>query len=144
MKLGMIAACVAALATAGVAAAQDLTINEYVVQMVAERADAGETLVGDIVFDEIEEGESATHTFRINPRKSYFVYAACDDDCGDIDLFGENDDGDVVDVDEEDDDIPLLLVLPGESGRSLTVTLDMAACDTDVCVYAIGLYEVED
>jgi|JI9StandDraft_2_1071091.scaffolds.fasta_scaffold49151_3 hypothetical protein len=144
MKLGMIAACVAALATAGVAAAQDLTINEYVVQMVAERADAGETLVGDIVFDEIEEGESASHTFRINPRKSYFVYAACDDDCGDIDLFGENDDGDVVDVDEEDDDIPLLLVLPGESGRSLTVTLDMAACDTDVCVYAIGLYEVED
>jgi len=140
----MIAACVAALATAGVAAAQDLTINEYVVQMVAERADAGETLVGDIVFDEIEEGESASHTFRINPRKSYFVYAACDDDCGDIDLFGENDDGDVVDVDEEDDDIPLLLVLPGESGRSLTVTLDMAACDTDVCVYAIGLYEVED
>ena len=144
MKLGMIAACVAALAPAGVAAAQDLTINEYVVQMVAERADAGETLVGDIVFDEIEEGESASHTFRINPRKSYFVYAACDDDCGDIDLFGENDDGDVVDVDEEDDDIPLLLVLPGESGRSLTVTLDMAACDTDVCVYAIGLYEVED
>ena len=144
MKLGMIAACVAALATAGVAAAQDLTINEYVVQMVAERADAGETLVGDIVFDEIEEGESASHTFRINPRKSYFVYAACDDDCGDLDLFGENDDGDVVDVDEEDDDIPLLLVLPGESGRSLTVTLDMAACDTDVCVYAIGLYEVED
>ena len=132
------------MATAGVAAAQDLTINEYVVQMVAERADAGETLVGDIVFDEIEEGESASHTFRINPRKSYFVYAACDDDCGDIDLFGENDDGDVVDVDEEDDDIPLLLVLPGESGRSLTVTLDMAACDTDVCVYAIGLYEVED
>jgi hypothetical protein len=144
MKLGMIAACVAALATAGVAAAQDLTINEYVVQMVAERADAGETLVGDIVFDEIEEGESATHTFRINPRKSYFVYAACDDDCGDIDLFGENDDGDVVDLDDEDDDIPLLLVLPGESGRSLTVTLDMAACDTDVCVYAIGVYEVED
>lgn len=144
MKIGMLAACVAALATAGVAAAQDRTINEYVVSLVAERADPGETLVGDIIFDEIPEGESATYTFKINPRKSYFVYGACDDDCSDIDLFGEDSDGDVVDLDDEDDDIPLLLVLPGESGRSLTVTLDMAACDTDVCVYGIGLYEFEE
>jgi hypothetical protein len=144
MKIGILAASVAALVATGVAVAQDLTINEYVVQMVAERADPGETLIGDIVFDEIEEGESATYTFKLNPRKSYFVYAACDDDCSDIDLFGEDNDGDVVDLDDEDDDIPLLLVLPGESGRSLTVTLDMAACDTDVCVYAIGLYEFED
>lgn len=144
MKIGFLAASVAALVATGVAVAQDLTINEYVVQMVAERADPGETLVGDIVFDEIEEGESATYTFKLNPRKSYFVYGACDDDCSDIDLFGEDSDGDVVDLDDEDDDIPLLLVLPGESGRSLTVTLDMAACETDVCVYAIGLYEFED
>ncbi len=144
MKIGILAASVAALVATGVAVAQDLTINEYVVQMVAERADPGETLVGDIVFDEIEEGESATYTFKLNPRKSYFVYGACDDDCSDIDLFGEDSNGDVVDLDDEDDDIPLLLVLPGESGRSLTVTLDMTACETDVCVYAIGLYEFED
>ena len=144
MKIGILAASVAALVATGVAVAQDLTINEYVVQMVAERADPGETLVGDIVFDEIEEGESATYTFKLNPRKSYFVYGACDDDCSDIDLFGEDSNGDVVDLDDEDDDIPLLHVMPGESGRSLTVTLDMAACETDVCVYAIGLYEFEE
>lgn len=144
MKIGILAAAFIALATTGVANAQEQTINEYVVEMVEERADPGETLVGDIIFDEIPEGESATYTFNINPRKAYFVYGACDDDCYDIDLFGEDRDGELVDLDEEDDDIPLLMVLPGDTGRSLTVTLDMAGCDTDVCVYAIGLYEVED
>ncbi len=144
MKIGIFAAAFVALAATGVANAQGQTINEYVVEMVAERADPGETLVGDIIFDEIPEGESATYTFNINPRKSYFVYGACDDDCYDIDLFGENDDGELVDLDEEDDDIPLLIILPGDSGRKLTVTLDMAGCDTDVCVYGIGLYEFKD
>lgn len=144
MKIRILAASVAAIVATGVAVAQDLTINEYVVQLVEERADPGETLVGDIIFDEIPEGESATYTFNINPRKSYFVYGACDDDCYDIDLLGEDRDGDLVDLDDEDDDIPLLIILPGETGRSLTVTLDMAGCDTDVCVYGIGLYEVEE
>lgn len=144
MKIGILAASVVALVAAGVAVAQDLTINEYVVQLVEERADPGETLVGDIIFDEIPEGESATYTFNINPRKSYFVYGACDDDCYDIDLLGEDRDGELVDLDDEDDDIPLLIIMPGETGRSLTVTLDMAGCDTDVCVYGIGLYEVEE
>ena len=144
MKIGILAASVAAIVATGVAVAQDLTINEYVVQLVEERADPGETLVGDIIFDEIPEGESATYTFNINPRKSYFVYGACDDDCYDIDLLGEDRDGDLVALDDDDDDIPLLIIMPGETGRSLTVTLDMAGCDTDVCVYGIGLYEVEE
>lgn len=144
MKIGIFAAAFFALGVTGVANAQGQTINEYVVEMVEERADPGETLVGDIIFDEIPEGESATYTFNINPRKSYFVYGACDDDCSDIDLTGQDSDGELVDFDEEEDDIPLLIIMPGDTGRKLTVTLDMAACETDVCVYGIGLYEVED
>ncbi len=143
MQLKTIAAGVAALAAAGAATAQDITINEFVRELVAERADDGETLVGTILVDEIAEGESISHTFKLDPRFSYFVYGACDEDCSDIDLFGEDADGGVVDFDDADDDIPLLLIMPGEAGSSLTVTLDMATCYTDVCVYGIGLYKAD-
>lgn len=143
MKTGILAACIAALATAGAAAAQDITINDYVRGLVAGMADAGETLAGSILLEEISEGDSFTHTFTLDPEKSYFVYGACDDDCSDIDMLGEDADGGWVDEDLEEDDMPILIVLPGESGDSLTVTLDMVACETDVCVFGIGLYETE-
>ncbi len=137
------AASIAALVAAGAAAAQDYTINDQVRDLVAGMAADGETLVGRIVLDEIEEGESATHTFVLDPGKAYMVYAACDDDCSDIDMLGEDAGGAWVDEDVEDDDMPILIILPGESGDSLTVTLDMTACDADVCVFGIGLYETE-
>lgn len=143
MKFRTLAAGAAALAMAGAAAAQGVTINDYVRGLVAEMADEGETLVGSIILGEISEGESFTHTFRLDPEKSYFVYGACDDDCGDIDLLGEDADGEWVDEDAEDDYTPILIVLPGESGDSLTVTLDLAVCDTDICVVGMGLYEAD-
>jgi hypothetical protein len=143
MKFGTLAVCIAALATAGAAAAQGQTINDYVREQIAAMADDGESLVGSVILDEIIEGESTTHTFRLDPEKSYFVYGACDDDCGDIDMVGEDEDGEWVDEDTEDDYKPILIILPGESGDSLTVTLDLVTCDTDICVVGMGLYAAD-
>ncbi len=143
MKIRTLAAGIAAVATAGAAAAQDLTINEYIRGLLADMTDGGSTLVGEIAFNEIEEGESASHTFTLDPAKAYMVYAACDDDCFHLDMLGEDADGAWVDEDLAEDDVPILIVLPGESGDSLTVTVEMAACAADTCVYGIGLYKTE-
>jgi hypothetical protein len=143
MKIGALALCFTALAVAGAAGAQDVTINDGVRQMVGEMAANGEKLVGEIVLNEIEEGESDTRIFMLDPAKAYIVYSACDDDCFDLNLIGEDADGEWVDEDVGSDDVPILLILPGESGDSLTVTVEMDACDAEVCVYGIGLYETE-
>lgn len=143
MKVQTLAVCIAALTTAGAAVAQDITINDHVRQMVAEMAVNAEKLVGQIVLNEIEEGESDTHTFALDPSKAYMVCSSCDDDCFDLDMVGEDADGEWVDEDVGSDDVPILIVMPGASDDSLIVTVEMDACATDVCVYGIGLYETE-
>ena len=99
-------ACAVALAavTAPFAVAQQDTINDYVRAMVDGFADVDETLVGDIQLEELEIDASAEFVFDIDPEKTYFVYSACDDDCFDIDLYGQDADEDLVDADDEDDD----------------------------------------
>lgn len=55
-----------------------------------------------------------------------------------------DEDGEDIDFDYEDDDVPIIMVEPGESGRELTIRIDMEGCDEDVCVWAVGVYEQED
>lgn len=134
-------ACAAALTLSGVAIAQEQTISGYVRMLITETADAGEMLVDDIQIEELEEDGSTEFYFDIDPDKTYFVYGACDDDCSDIDLEAHDADEAFVDSDTEDDDAPMLTILPGESGDELHVVVSLSACETDVCVVGVGLYE---
>lgn len=137
--------CAAALALTGVgmATAQDhqQTINDYVREQIEEVGEEDGTLVDDIALRELAEGEEDTIAFDVDPDKSYWLYAACDDDCSDIDLEARDADGDWLDSDEEADDAPILYFGPGQIGDELRVTVNMAACDADVCVVGVGLYE---
>lgn len=141
MKPALLAVCAAAMAVAGLANAQERTIADSVRDMVADRSDEGETLVGEILIGEIAEGDSLDYTFRIDPSKKYWVYGACDDDCSDIDMIVSDAAGLEVDDDIEIDDAPILLIAPGSAGDRITVTIGMATCETDVCVTGVGLYE---
>jgi len=139
-------ACAVALAaiTAPFAVAQQDTINDYVRAMVDGFADVDETLVGDIQLEELEIDSSAEFVFDIDPEKTYFVYSACDDDCFDIDLYGQDADEDLVDADDEDDATPVLMILPGQSGEELHVIVELVDCETETCVVGVGLYEAID
>ncbi len=132
-----------ALTGAGVAFAQQ-DLHAIVKSIITEVVDEEEELVGDLKSGELEEGESATIAVQINPRKSYAVYSSCDFDCYDLDMAIVDDDGEDIDSDYEDDDVPIIMVEPGESGRELTIRIDMEGCDEDVCVWAVGVYEQED
>jgi hypothetical protein len=130
------------MALSGPANAQELTISDYVRDLVAERPAPGEELVGGIMTGEIGEEESIDYTFRIDPTKTYVVYGACVDDCMDFDLLVQDGEGKVVDEDIEDDDVSFVRIAPGSAGDRLTVNVSTASCDADVCVTGIGLYEV--
>ena len=121
--------------------AQELTIEDYVRGLITDNAAPDETLIGGVQIRELEEGDDAEISYRLDPEKMYVVYGACDDDCTDFDLLAEDGDGEEVDSDEEDDDAPLLMILPGEAGDQLTIRAHMSTCDADVCVLGVGLYE---
>jgi hypothetical protein len=76
--------------------------------LVAKMAGGDDTLVGSVILEQIAADDSCSHTFAINPRKVYAAHAACDGDCSDIDLLGE-------------EYVPILVVMPDASGDSLTV-----------------------
>jgi len=120
---------------------EEQTINDYVRGLVEEMTDPGEKQVGEIMMGEIGEDQSLEYTFSIDPGTTYWVYGACDDDCSDIDLAASDASGRMVDEDIEPDDGPVLLIKPGSAGRRLTVSITMAACETDVCVTGVGLYQ---
>lgn len=131
------------LASTGAAFAQGRTIEDYVRSLIADNVDPDERLVGRIETRDLEEDEEVTVYFNLDPAKFYFVYGACDDDCSDLNLSAEDGDGDWVDSDEEDDDAPMIVIVPGEAGSQLAITAHMVSCEADTCVTGIGLYEAD-
>ena len=146
MKFAITLALVAAgMLFPGAAGAQEQTINTYVRALVEEAVDpAFETLVGEIQLEEIPAFDVYQVAYDIDPAKQYHVYAACDDDCRDIDLTAYGGDEVEIQSDRADDAVPMLIISPYEAGDRLIVELEMLQCAADVCVIGIGLYEVRD
>jgi hypothetical protein len=141
MKIRMVAlASALAIAGSGYAIAQQ-DLHAMVKSIITETADDNEKLVGSLRSGELEEGESDDFSIRIDPGQEYAIYSSCDFDCYDLDLAIVDDDGNEIDFDYEDDDVPIVIVEPGESGDTLNIRIDMEGCDEDVCVWAVGVYE---
>jgi hypothetical protein len=137
-----LAVCAAVMALAGLANAQELTIDDYVRKLVAARPNAGEELVGDIMIDRMSNGDQVVYTFDIDAEKTYRVYGACDDDCSDIDLFAADASDQVINWDIVDDAAPILLIEQGDAGGTLTIGVSVEECEADQCVTGVGVYEV--
>ena len=128
------------LAGSGAAIAQDQTTEQYVRGLIMSGVDADESLVGDIDVRELGEGEETRLTFDLDPSKSYVIYGVCDSDCPDIDLFADDSDGEQFDSDEQMDSAPMILIMPGEAGDTLTIRAAMNECDAAVCTMAVAVY----
>jgi len=128
-----------ALLASGAAFAQDLhaAVKGIITSSVAD----DEKLVGALHSGESEGGDSDTVSVRIDPSKTYMIYATCDFHC--INLYISVTDGDGADVagDYSDDDAPVIPIWPGDAGNELNIRIDMADCGADSCVWALGVYE---
>lgn len=128
------------MASGGYAIAQQ-DLHAVVKSIITETVSDDEELVGSLRSGELEEGDSDEFSIRIDPAKEYAVYSSCDFDCFDLDLAIVDKNGGEIDFDYEDDDVPIVLVEPGESGNRLNIRIDMEGCDEVVCVWAVGVYE---
>jgi hypothetical protein len=109
-------------------------------KLVAEQADEGAKLIGEIKTGSLEEDATATFNFGIERGKTYWVYAACGG-CDDIDLEGKNQRGDTLDQDEEKDDTDPVLLVSDRFATELNVTIEMKECGAKSCAFGLGLYE---
>ncbi|MEQ1784371.1 MAG: hypothetical protein ABMA14_23710 [Hyphomonadaceae bacterium] len=125
----------------GAATAQQITISDHVSDVVKQRAEKNDKLIGKVEIAEIGEDEISEFVFHIDPGKTYFIRGACDDDCADIDLGAYDAAGASVGEDVWPNELPRIEVPAGKSGAEVHVIVRMETCLAETCVAGVGLFQ---
>lgn len=89
------------------------------------------------VIGRLDEGEKSTWSLYFE-RGEYEVRAACDGDCGDVDLRFFSD-GDEIASDTATDDDPIMNIDVTGAG-TFDVEVEMYECDVEPCYYGLGIF----
>jgi hypothetical protein len=90
----------------------------------------------DAVIDTLAADSTATFEMEVRKGVEYVVFAACDHDCNDVDLFAYDARGDEVARDIEPDDYPVLQFEARRTG-AWSVKVQMVGCSTKTCVFGL-------
>jgi hypothetical protein len=109
--------------------------------------------VGETHYGELASGKSMTIVFPADATVEYYLHAVADDDAEDIDLIVYEADGTEIDIDDADDNAPVLNVQASEYrspidkpkgiARAITVEVRMVTCNAPVCTYGLRIDQVE-
>ncbi len=102
-------------------------------------ADRGYDPTDDQFDSSLDSGEEESHWVTLYRGDSYTFLGACDNDCGDLDLFLYDEDGDEVDSDVSVDAIPTVSVNPRRTG-DYRIKVKMYSCSVEPCFYSVGVY----
>ena len=94
---------------------------------------------GDVVRGSLEQGGAQRFTVVLEEGGAYAFVGVCDTDCSDIDLMISDSGGQKLDVDFEEDDVPILEMAPGRSGM-YTLEVRMAGCEREPCYFGVASY----
>ena len=126
------------------ASAQDASEYEdqVIVQLEALAVEAekkGFEVTHDFVIDDLNGNADESFTLTLEEGVTYLIASVCDQDCSDVDIeiYDENDN--LIEVDEESDDVPVVTVSPAWTGE-FTINVHMYECSTDPCFYGIGVF----
>jgi hypothetical protein len=117
-------------------------VGVQLVQNLSAAQVAGMSLSHDPWKGLLKEGWYRDHPIQLDAGVRYAITAACDADCGDIDLTLYNRDGVRIDSDVSSDDRPVIVVQPTESSR-FDVRASMINCKVDPCAYGLGVFSDE-
>jgi hypothetical protein len=136
------AALAAALLVPAPARAQDAWVRQ--VRMQISQAGTrfeqqGYELTHHIYTGSLNDGGSEMVDLELDVGMEYQIMGACDEDCSDLDFTLYDGNGNVIDSDMLDDDIPMVTVIVSHSGV-FRVRVSMAACSAEPCRYGIGIF----
>jgi hypothetical protein len=139
-----VAITVALAVVAGSASAQ--SDNRWRTQVESQLKNAAQTLsdkgyeqTHETQIGSLHDDENDSFTLTLHAGTAYALVGVCDNDCKDIDLVLYDADGDQVDSDIQNDDVPIVQVTPKETER-YRVKVIMANCQTNPCWYGVGVY----
>lgn len=142
----LVKAAVALLSAIGLASSSAWAQNPWEGQVNAELERASEALgllgyqqVGTALSGDLAEGSNTNLSITLEEGNVYAITAACDSDCGDIDLTLYSGSDEPIDTDIEVDDYPLVQVVVTQSG-SFRVEVTMANCSAPTCFYGVGIF----
>ncbi len=102
---------------------------------------------GEIQYGELAAGQMATIEFVGDRTVEYYFNVICDDDCVNVDLAALDASGVEIDVDDADDNAPVLNVQADEYRsvldkpkgipRPMTLEVRMKDCKAAVCAYGL-------
>ncbi|HEX2187610.1 MAG TPA: hypothetical protein VHG51_01870 [Longimicrobiaceae bacterium] len=115
------------------AAARPVTGNGF-------RADPG-VFSRDVVVGALAKGTSSFQEINLQAGASYFIAAACDEDCSDMDLrLFASDSDEALAEDTKEDDYPMITFTAPKTGRYM-LAVDMAACGESMCYYGYRVFK---
>ena len=103
--------------------------------------------VGPPRYGELAPGGVFRFAFEGDRKKEYYFNAICDDDCVNMDLAAFDAAGAELDIDDADDNAPVLNVqadlhesgddAPKSHPRPMTIEVRMRACKTEACAFGV-------
>jgi hypothetical protein len=102
-------------------------------------ADSQEYQLVNYIVGKLGDSESDSWSFPLVAGREYFLMAACDEDCSDVDLDVSTG-GNSIASDTATDDIPVLTFVARESGLHV-INVKMYECSSEPCFWGLGLFE---
>lgn len=109
--------------------------------------------VGETRFGELAAGEITSIPFEGDATVEFYVNVICDDDCENVDLAVLEADGVEIDVDDADDNAPVLNIQAAEYRsvldkprgipRPMTIEIRMKTCKAETCAYGVRISSKE-
>ncbi len=99
----------------------------------------GYTSTHEVFYRSLDNKESDFYSIDLEAGTDYQIVAACDEDCGDIDMCLFDDNMNQIDCDKTEDDKPLL-VFTAEKTETYRIWVKMYDCQIEPCRFGIMVY----
>lgn len=114
-------------------------VHDNLVSVGLDLTERGWDLDRPMHLDRMELEETEYLTLNLSGYSRYAIMAACDTDCGNLDLYLYNEDDELVGQDDAIGEVSFLEVTPEESG-DYRLMVRMCDCLVEPCRYGVALY----
>lgn len=102
-------------------------------------AEEGYAMTHDLKQGELGKEASESHSLKLQKGTAYRILTACDNNCSDLDTSLIDENGNEVDADYKDNDLPVLSITPKWTG-TFNLKISMASCKEAPCDYGIAVF----
>lgn len=126
----------AAMMLAGLAGLQSADVEARLAKAAEVSRGEGLAPTGWAQRGQLGEGAKAGFTLRLERGRAYQFVGACGGGCSDLDLQLLDAAGNQVDMDDQPDDLPVVVVTPPR-GQTYTLRVTMSGCPAAACGYGV-------